>query len=297
MKKITLLLAGIMLLGNCAQAAPKEIKSDGFEVADGFPTDFSKKKVLAWAGKSTASDYTGGFWNGLFVTDKTNTEAFNALLVEAVPGAGVDGSQCLKITVPDGLLVPTVNAETQESTPNYVAIRSLNDIISFAEGEGLNKYTVTMSAKVDGTTPLDVFRVNKGGEPITVTNEWAEYTLSYYTSGTTATMVRIDLQRANNADYTLYIDNFKIVQNDIVNGVDGVVANDMTVRYNSASKNITVEGCNDIKSISIIDLSGRVVNKTSNGENSVDAYDLTSGLYIVSVNCAQGVVAKKIMVK
>lgn len=105
------------------------------------------------------------------------------LLEEAVPGAGVDGSQCLKITVPDGLLVPTVNAETQESTPNYVAIRSLNDLISFAEGEILDEYTVTMWSKVDGTTPLDVFRVNKGSELITFTSEWAEYTLTYYTSG------------------------------------------------------------------------------------------------------------------
>lgn len=271
------------------------VHTDGFETTDGFPADFSSKKVLSWA--SAKSPYTGKFWNDTFASYK-EVEGLKALLTEVDTKGAHTGSQCLKLSLPNALLVQTEG--TDGMVNNFISIRSQKDVLSFAEGETIGKYQVTVWAKVGGDKARKVFR-NEEGDPIEVGTEWKEYTLAHYTPGTNSTLVKIDLvQQDDQADYVVYLDDFKLVKTDIVSGIDNhVVANDNgQLKPSYANGYITVDGVESIDHVSIYNIMGhKVIDQGCNQGNSISIGVLAKGLYIVKTTHGNQVFLGQLLVK
>jgi DNA-directed RNA polymerase delta subunit len=159
-----------------------------------------------------------------------------------------------------------------------------------AVGTGDQSYTLRFWAKADAAGKKINALVQNAGygtvavpneKPMTLTAAWAQYT---YTFTVTADdmlrpVVHMGLEKG-----TFFLDNFELGKTeDIVSGVNSLnVRNDVAVVPNPTSGLFELKTTESFESVSIFDLSGRLVQKFSgNSTNQYNVSDLPNGMYEV----------------
>ena len=117
----------------------------------------------------------------------------------------------------------------------------------------------------------------------------------------------IDSKQPNN-DAEIYFDfNASIVTNDFVTtvqstaSVSSITDNSITISPNPTSGILQINAQSAIKSLTIHDLNGRLLNKTSfvSGtlNETVDLENLNSGIYLMTVVTSEGQATERVVVK
>lgn len=231
MKKITLLLL-LVCAATIAQAqiTYTNVYTDGFETANGYPSNFLCKKQTLWATSNTnlnANVYTGSLWKDFYSNGIAANKTYQVAVDLTSPHSG---SQCLKFSVNNSIFVDYV---TPWDTIFTVRWRGLDNKISFntTSGESLTKYEVSFWAKTDGANKDVLINTQTSTTKtyLTLTSTWTKYTIERYTTGTTATALGIDFApAADGLDYVVYFDDLTV--------------NERKIAYTSAATNITTSG-------------------------------------------------------
>ena len=96
----------------------------------------------------------------------------------------------------------------------------------------------------------------------------------------------------------MLVDNFTVSQAPLSN--NEFVANNFVVAPNPADKVVTISNIDNvnISEINIVDLNGRIVkNEIISNLNNIELNiaDLTSGVYLMNIKTAIGIISKKIV--
>jgi DNA-directed RNA polymerase delta subunit len=159
-----------------------------------------------------------------------------------------------------------------------------------AVGTGDQSYTLRFWAKADAAGKKINALVQNAAygtvavpneKPMTLTAAWAQYTYTFTVSADDMLrpVVHMGLEKG-----TFFLDNFELGKTeDIVSGVNTLnIRNDVSVVPNPTSGLFELKTTESFESVSIFDLSGRLVQKFSgNAANQYNVSDLAKGMYEV----------------
>lgn len=290
MKRFTLSVVTMLCSTLAFSQSSAPIHQDSFEETDGFRSTFSKTGQTAWANGGDNVKYHGEFWRDLFGNANQGNRTYTSTIAEGRDG---EGSQCLKLS----LTAAGFTDKDDVYGKATVRLRSMENTISFdtEAGEGLDKYEVTLWAKVDGDTK-PVFLGH--GDTINVSNEWEQYRLTRYVTGTSSTSLGIDfVAQEAEEDYTVYIDDIEIKKVDTSTSVENNFKNRVSVYPNPASHMLYISSPEIVESIQLFNLGGQMVMDTKLVAGAVNIESLNAGIYFIRINTEDGVQNIKFSVK
>jgi hypothetical protein len=173
-----------------------------------------------------------------------------------------------------------------------------------ATGTGDQSYTLRFWAKADAAgKKVNALVQNAAFGTVAVPNEklmtltaaWAQYTYTFTVSAddNLRPVVHMGLERG-----TFFLDNFELGKTeDIVSGVNSLnIRNDVSVVPNPTSGLFELKTSESFESVSIFDLSGRLVQKFSgNATNQYNVSDLAKGMYEVVAKSKAAISVSKLV--
>lgn len=149
---------------------------------------------------------------------------------------------------------------------------------------------VQFVVSTNGGSTWTVLQTWNAASGVTNTTNTFSYDLTSYTGASTLFAFYASEGTVNDTpDYDFHIDNFKVesVAQMATNEVSGV-KKDLLIHPNPFSDVLNIADVSKVKSISVMDLSGKVVKSFEKPEASLRMSDLSSGMYLVVLNMLDG---------
>ena len=141
--------------------------------------------------------------------------------------------------------------------------------------------------------PSDVFTKEINNLPIS--NEWSKFDFTYSEIESNKD-VQIQILIWSDNDARILIDNV-VIQDASLSSLSSIQQNELVIYPNPAQDYIILPKLSEIQSLSIYDLSGRLLKQISPSSKKINISNLSSGTYIVNIKCNEKTVKTKLIKK
>lgn len=188
----------------------------------------------------------------------------------------------------DWLISPPINLTGFTGSSLSVWVKSMSNTY------GLEKYRIGVYVGSGDPTSASDFTIISGGSDLTAPYpNWVErvQSLSAYDGQT----IRVGIQCKTPDAYMFMVDDFKVTANSLSS--ENFLASKFNVSPNPAQDEVRISRGADleISNVKISDINGRIVKTIDGNVEVISLTDLTSGVYMMTIQSSSGIATKKLV--